>query len=248
MQAAITAAERGHDVTLYEKTDSLGGALKYATGVSFKRDLERFKEYQIRKMGSLGIRVRLNTEVKPELVTQEGPDVVIAAVGADPVVPQISGVDKRSMILAADAYCAEKGIGERVAVVGGGLVGCEVGLHLAQEGKDVAVIEMLDDVALKANIMHRRALMLELEKSVKIRTGMRCIEITDESVVVVGRNGERVVLACDTVVIAVGYRPRSDVVDALADTAPEFMSIGDCAKPRNVLWAVRTGFDAAMAV
>ena len=248
MQAAITAAERGHAVTLCEKTGSLGGALKHAAGVSFKEDLGRFKEYQIRKVGCLAIRVLLNTEVTPELVALEGPDVVIAAVGADPIVPQIPGVDKKSVILAADAYCEKREIGDRVAVIGGGLVGCEIGLHLAQKGKDVAIIEMLDDVALEANIMHRRALMLELEKSVKIRTGMKCTEITDEGVIAVDRNGERVAFACDTVVVAAGYKSRSDVVDALVDTAPEFIAVGDCVKPKNVLQAVRTGYDAAMAV
>ena len=248
MQAAITAAERGHAVTLCEKAGLLGGALKYAASVSFKQDLDRFKEYQIRKVGSLAIKVLLNTEVTPELVALEGPDVVIAAVGADPIIPQIPGVDKKSVILAADAYCEKREIGNRVAVIGGGLVGCEIGLHLAQQGKDVAIIEMLDNVALEANIMHRRALMLELEKSVKIKTRMKCTEITDEGVIVVAQNGERVAFACDTVVVAVGYKSRSDVVDALADTAPEFIAVGDCVKPKNVLQAVRTGYDAAMAV
>jgi len=248
LQAAITAAERGHDVTLFEKSGSLGGNLKHAAGVSFKQDLHLFKEYQVRKVGSLAIRVLLNTEVTPELVALEGPDVVIAAVGANPIVPHIPGVDRKSVILAADAY-GEKGVvGERVAVIGGGLVGCEVGLHLAQKGYDVTIIEMLDDVALEANIMHRRALMLELEKSVKIRTRLKCTEIADEGVIAVDQSGERAVFACDTVVVAVGHKSRSDVVDALVDTAPEFMAVGDCVKPKNVLQAVRTGYDAAIAV
>jgi pyruvate/2-oxoglutarate dehydrogenase complex dihydrolipoamide dehydrogenase (E3) component len=248
MQAAIAAAERGHDVTLCERTGSLGGNLRHAAGVSFKKDLDRFREYQIRKVGSLAIRVLLNTKVTPELVALESPDVVIAAVGADPIIPQIPGVDKKSVILAADAYCEKREIGDRVAVIGGGLVGCEIGLHLAHKGKDVTIIEMLDDVALEANIMHRRALMLELEKAVKIKTGMKCIEITDESVITVDQDGERVAFACDTVVVAVGYKSRSDVVDALIDTAPEFTAVGDCVKPKSILQAVRTGYDAGMAV
>jgi 2,4-dienoyl-CoA reductase-like NADH-dependent reductase (Old Yellow Enzyme family)/thioredoxin reductase len=248
MQAAIAAAERGHDVTLCERAGSLGGNLKHAAGVSFKKDLDRFREYQIRKVGSLAIRVLLNTKVTPELVALESPDIVIAAVGADPLVPQIPGVDKESVILAADAYCEKREIGDSVAVIGGGLVGCEIGLHLAQKGKDVIIIEMLDDVALEANIMHRRALMLELEKSVQIKTCTKCIEITDEGVITIDQNGERVAFACDTVVVAVGYKPRSDVVDALIDTAPEFIAVGDCVKPKSLLQAIRTGYDAAMAI
>jgi len=107
---------------------------------------------------------------------------------------------------------------------------------------------MLDDVALDSNIMHRRALMLELRKSVTLRPSRRCVEITEEGVVVVDKEGERSTVACDSVVIAVGYRPRTDVVDALAGTAPEFMTIGDCVRPRRVLQAVRMGYDAGMAV
>jgi pyruvate/2-oxoglutarate dehydrogenase complex dihydrolipoamide dehydrogenase (E3) component len=173
---------------------------------------------------------------------------VTLSAAAGPVVPQIPGVDKESVVLAADAYGEKTEIGDRVAVIGGGPVGCETGLHLAHKGKDVAIIEMLDDVALDANIMHRRALMLELEKSVKIRAGMECVELTDEGLIAVDRNGERVAFSCDTVVLAVGYRSRSVVVDALFDTAPEFIPVGDCVKPRKILQAVRTGYDAAMGV
>jgi thioredoxin reductase len=126
-------------------------------------------------------------------------------------------------------------------------VGCETDLFVAEQGKDFDIIEILDDVALDANILHRRALLLELEKSVKLRTSTECIEVTDEGVIVIDQNGERVALACDTVVLAVGYRSRSEVVDALMDRAPEFMAVGDCVKPRKVLDAVRTGYDAAMA-
>jgi NADPH-dependent 2,4-dienoyl-CoA reductase/sulfur reductase-like enzyme len=225
-----------------------GVGLKHAAGVSFKEDYHRFLEYQIRKLGTLGVRVLLNTEVTPQVVAREGPEVLIAAVGAEPVLPAIPGLDRESVYLAAEVYGQDSEIGQRVVVVGGGLVGCELALHLAQQGKDVDIIEILDEVALEPNIMHRRALLLELEKALTIRTGVECIEITDEGVIAVGREGERVTFTCDTVVLAVGYRPRSAVVDALFDTAPEFIPVGDCVKPRNLLWALRTGYDAAMAV
>ena len=168
--------------------------------------------------------------------------------GAEPLLPELPGADRESVLLAAEAYGKESEIGDRVVVVAGGLVGCEVALHLAQQRKNVDIIEMLDEVALEANILHRRALLLELEKVVTIRSGLECTEITDEGVIAVDRNGERVTFACDTVVLAVGYRPPSELVDALLDTAPEVVPVGDCVKPRNLLWAVRTGYDAAMAV
>jgi 2,4-dienoyl-CoA reductase-like NADH-dependent reductase (Old Yellow Enzyme family)/NADPH-dependent 2,4-dienoyl-CoA reductase/sulfur reductase-like enzyme len=248
MQAAITAAERGHDVMLCEMSDSLGGALKHAEGVAFKQGLEQFRRYLIRKIVSMPIGVILNMEVTPESVEVASPDVLIASVGAEPIVPSIPGVDKASVILAAAVHSGEAQIGPRVVVIGGGLVGCETGLHLAQQGRDVTIVEMLDEVASDSNLMHRRALMLELAKAVKIRTGLTCIEITSEGVVAAGVDGERTVLPADTVVVAVGYRPRTEVVDALAGTAPEFMTIGDCVRPRRVLYAVRMGYDAGMAV
>lgn len=248
MQAAITASERGHNVTLCEKTDSLGGALKFAKVVSFKDDLNSFKEYQIHRIGSLPVRVLLNTEVTQELIALERPDVLIMAVGAEPIIPVIPGVDKKKVILANEAYDDNTIAGNRVAVIGGGLVGCETGLYLAQKGRDVTIIEMLEDVALEANIMHRRALMLELEKSVKTMPGLKCTEITDRGVTAVDREGKPTLIEADTIIIAVGYRSRSGIVDAMRGAAPEFMAIGDCATPRKVLQAVRTGYDAGMAV
>ena len=248
MQAAITASERGHNVTLCEKTDSLGGALKFARVVSFKDDLNSFKEYQIHRIGSLPVRVLLNTKATPDMIAMERPDVVIAAVGAEPIIPKIPGIDKKSVILAAEVYDEKIMVGNKVAVIGGGLVGCETGLHLAQKGKDVTLIEMLDDVAIEANIMHRRALMLELEKSVKIKAGLKCTEMTDKGVTAVDREGKQTLIEADTIVVAAGYKARSGIVDALRGTAPEFMAIGDCVTPKKILQAVRTGYDAGMAV
>lgn len=249
MQAAITAAERGHDVTLYEKSGSLGGALKYAAQVSFKEDLDKFMRHLIGKAATLpSLAVVLSTEATPSLVEAENPDVVIVAVGAEPIIPDIPGVDGDSVLLAAEVHSEGVETGERIVVVGGGLVGCETGLYLAQQGKEVTIVEMLDEVASDANIMHGRALRLELARAVTIRTGLRCVEITGEGVVCAGRGGERVTIPCDTAVIAVGYESRTDMVDALFGVATEVMTIGDCVRPRRVLQAIRTGYDAAMAI
>ena len=207
-----------------------------------------FKEFQIHRIGSLPVRVLLNTEITPDLVALERPEVLIMAVGAEPIIPMIPGIDKKSVILATEVYDEKIMVGNKVAVIGGGLVGCETGLYLAQKGKDVKVIEMLEDVALEANIMHRRALMLELEKSVQIKAGLKCAEITDKGVTVVNKEGTQTLIEADTNIVAVGYKSRSGIVDALRGAAPEFMEIGDCVKPRKVLQAVRTGYDAGMAV
>jgi 2,4-dienoyl-CoA reductase-like NADH-dependent reductase (Old Yellow Enzyme family)/thioredoxin reductase len=248
MQAAITAAERGHDVTLCEKGETLGGALRHAAGVSFKDDLARFGRQLADKVHSLEIAVICETEVTPEIVAGLDPDVLVVSVGAEPIVPPIPGVDRPAVMLAAWAHAPGAAIGERVVVIGGGQVGCETALHLAQRGRQVTVVEMLDEVAPDANIMHRRALMPELEKAVALRPALKAVEITEAAVVAEGRDGARVELPYDTVVIAVGYRPLTEVVDSLRDAAPEVMTVGDCVKPRKVIQAIRTGYDAGMAI
>jgi 2,4-dienoyl-CoA reductase-like NADH-dependent reductase (Old Yellow Enzyme family)/thioredoxin reductase len=248
MQAAITASEQGHDVTICEKSAVLGGALNFARNVSFKEDLYRFREYQVHRIGNLPVRVLLNTEVTPELVDLERPDVLIAAIGAEPIVPAIPGINKKQVMPAGDSCKDTSGIGKKVVIIGGGLLGCETGVHLAREGRDVTIMEMLDEAAPEANILHRRALMLELEKSVQIKTGVRCTEITDKAVKALDREGREIIIDADTVIVAVGYRARSSAVDILRGTAPEFKEIGDCLKARRVLQAVRTGYDAGMTV
>jgi 2,4-dienoyl-CoA reductase-like NADH-dependent reductase (Old Yellow Enzyme family)/thioredoxin reductase len=273
MQAAITAAERGHDVMLCERSDSLGGALKYAAGVAFKKDLDEFMWHLVRKIAYMPVGVVLNTEITPRLVEAANPEVAILAMGAEPVIPDIPGVDRPSVLLAADVYGEDAELGDRVVVIGGGQVGCETALHLAQQGKDVTIVEMLDEVALDANLTHRRALLLELAKAVKIRSGLECVEIADEGVVAVAKagggrkgggrkggdtegddtegdykEGERITVPGDTFVLAVGYRPRSAMVDAFLETGAEIITIGDCLKPGKVLQAVRAGYDAGMAV
>lgn len=248
MQAAITATENGHEVTLFEKTGALGGALSYSRNVPFKKDLSKFMEYQIRRIASLGIRVRLNTEVTRELFAAEAPDVLIAAIGAEPIIPKIPGIDNKMVIMAAEAHVNDTEIGEKVVIIGGGLLGCETGLFLAQHGKNVTIVEMLGDVALKANILHRRALMLEMGKSVMIRTGLRCTRITDGRLTAGDSEGREIRIEADTVIVAAGFRPSADRLDELRSAALEFTAIGDCAKPGNVLAAVRTGYDAAMAI
>ncbi len=184
----------------------------------------------------------------PEIVDGLQPEVLVVSVGAEPLVPSIPGIDRSSVLLAARAHAPGAAVGERVVVIGGGQVGCETALHLAAQGKQVTIVEMLDEVAPDANIMHRRALLPELHRAVTLRTGNRAVEITDDAVVVEDSEGAPAKVPYDTVVVAVGYRPLTEVVDALRDCAPEVMTVGDCVKPRKVLQAIRGGYDAGMAV
>jgi pyruvate/2-oxoglutarate dehydrogenase complex dihydrolipoamide dehydrogenase (E3) component len=248
MQASITAAERGHDVTLCEKTGALGGALKFAEYVSFKDDLHRFRRYLEHMVAKAKVKVMLNTTVTPELVRDISPDVLIAAVGAEPIIPSLPGIDGDNVVLAVDVHNEGVSIGDRVVIIGGGLVGCETGLHLAQTGRDVTIIEMLSDVARDANVQHRTALIAQLNKYAKVYTEMKCTGITSEGVLATGVDGVERLYKADTVIISVGVKSLSDTVEQLRNKAPDFLWIGDCVKPQKVTEAIKSGYDATLDI
>jgi len=248
MQAAITAAERGHHVILCEKSGSLGGALKFAKHVDFKADLMNFCEYLERKVRSSGAEVHLNTEVSQDTVRIYSPNVLLAAVGAAPIIPAIPGIDRKNVLLATDVYNDGVEIGERVAIIGGGLVGCETGVYLFQKGRDVSIVEMLGDIAVDATRDHKRSLMLEIRKGIKLYINHKCIRITDKGVMLAENNGNGRSLEADSIIIAAGVKPLSDIVESLRDCATDFVAIGDCKKPKKVFEAIRAGYDAAINI
>ena len=137
-------------------------------------------------------------------------------------------------------------IGPRVAVIGGGLVGCESGRYLAQKGHAVTILELRDTVAPDANPRHRPALMAQLAEHTTVRTGLRAVEITPAGVACETAAGERVFLEADTVLCAAGLRPLRETVDALRGTAPIVEVIGDCVKPDIIRGATWRAYHAAL--
>jgi 2,4-dienoyl-CoA reductase-like NADH-dependent reductase (Old Yellow Enzyme family)/thioredoxin reductase len=248
MQAAITAAERGYNVILCEKTGELGGALKATKGVPFKKDLFKFISTKTLLMEKAGVDVRLNSEVTPDLVESIKPDVLIIAVGAEPIIPSIPGIDGSNVIIANDLPDQYDKIGHKVVVLGGGLVGCETAVHMAQEGKDVTVIEMLHEVCPDANPRYRPLLLDQLEKLVTCKTGMKGIRITEEGLIYADIDGNEVLFNADTIICAVGQKPLRSVVDKLRNCAPEVIEIGDCVKPGHVTEAVFGGYWAGIDI
>ena len=166
MEAALKAEAQGHEVILVEKNSRLGGMLHVATReIPFKQDLKRYMEYLIRMVEQKSILVMLNTEATPELIEKIAPDTVICAVGAEPVIPNIPGLDRKEVIKVTDLDRPDLSFGDKIVVIGGGLLGCEEALSLAMEGKDATVLEMMDDVAKDSDILHKKAMMLEYDLS-----------------------------------------------------------------------------------
>ncbi|MBQ8830638.1 MAG: FAD-dependent oxidoreductase [Oscillospiraceae bacterium] len=248
MQCAFTAAQRGHDVTLCEKSDSLGGNLKCEENVPFKSAFPKYISTMSRRMELAEVDVKLNTKVTPEFVREFEPDVLVVAIGAEPLALPIAGIDGNNVISVTDLHKRENDIGKRVCVLGGGLSGCECGVYLAKEGHDVTIIEMRDDVALDANPRHRPALMRELAKHTTVRTGLRASEVSENGLVCTDKDGNEVFIGADTILLASGMKARTDAVDALRGTAPNVQVIGDCDRPMNIRNATFRAYHAGLDI
>lgn len=248
MEAAITAAKRGHDVVLYEKEARLGGWLNMERHLPFKMDMYNYARTLEHECDVYGVKVVLNTPITPKILEEEKPNTFICAIGSEAIIPPIKGVDQKQVAVATDMYDNGFRVGKQVVVIGGGLVGCETALHLGMEGHDVTVIEMRDDVAIDATADHRKYLMLRLEAHVRIACGLRVTGITAEAVEAVDAGGAVHSFPADSVLIAAGLRSRTAEVEALRSPNYDFVVIGDAKRARNVYAAVREGFDAATFV
>ncbi|MBQ8670385.1 MAG: FAD-dependent oxidoreductase [Oscillospiraceae bacterium] len=244
MQAAISLADRGHKVVLAEKSDTLGGAIKFAQHVDFKAKLENFRKVLVRRVESRDIEVMLNTEMTPELAKSLAPDAIVAALGSDPIVPNIPGVELDNVVPAVGMHDQLEKIGKNVVVVGGGLVGCEEAIFLARRGCKVTVIDLKPEFCRDAPYLHHEAVLIEMEKmGVTTYANTRCVEILPDGIVVeVG--GEQRKLNADTVLMAAGMTPKMEEAEAFRSITKEFWKIGDCKKVRNVRLAIHEGYDA----
>ncbi len=245
MQAAITAARRGHRVILAEKSDSLGGLLKFTDHDSLKSDLKRLKDFLIRQAERSGAEIRLHTAVTPELVAQVRPDALLIAAGSTPIVFPLPGIELAQH--ATTAYTHLDALGRTVAVMGGGLVGCETALFLAETGRDVTIIEMQDEVAPDANWMHRVAMLQRFAgcPTLHVRTGLRCTAVTPEGVEAQGKDGAAVQIPAESKIYAFGQRA-VPVGELLTLDVPVIRVIGDCHQVGKTNGAIFDGYHAAM--
>lgn len=248
MQAALTASKRGHDVTLVEKSDRLGGVLLCEENVPFKIHLHEYIENQIRRVGEAGIKVLLNTSLAPEQAEEMKPDVIIAAIGSDPVKPPIPGIDGDNVIFAQYAYTHPEELDGRTVILGGGLVGLELGIYLKNMGKDVCVIEMADKLNCGDNSVHEMGVLAEIKRNgLETHTSTRAVKI-DNAGVTCNYSGAEVFFHADHVVVAAGMRARQKDAAAFAQAAPLFYQVGDCLAATNVAEANRLAFNAAMEI
>ncbi len=184
MQAALTAAGRGHEVILVKKTGVLGGALRCELKVPFKQNLQKYLDQQAELVRTSGIELRLNTEVTPALAQEIKPDVIIAALGARPLVPRIPGIDGQNVLTAGYAYMHAEKVGERAIVLGGGLSGIELAIYLSGLGRKVSIMEMANTLNYSGNIIHSMAINNEIKRlGIEVITSTKAAAITAQGVV-----------------------------------------------------------------
>lgn len=246
MRCAMYLADRNHQVTLYEASDSLGGMIKHADYAPFKWTLKEYKDFLIAQVGKRpNITVKLNTAATPEMIGAENYDVVIAALGALPAKPPIAGVDSVKVYYAADAFIYNEELGKNVVIIGGGEVGTEAGLLLAQKGHNATVVEMRSELAADATKIHYRAMFRdawEAEPNFHSVCNATVTAISPRGVTYRNQSGEEVTLPADSVVISAGMKARTDEAMRFYGTAPLFYMIGDCKRPGTILECNRTAF------
>jgi NADPH-dependent 2,4-dienoyl-CoA reductase/sulfur reductase-like enzyme len=251
MEAALIASSRGHHVTLYEKERELGGNLRVAASPVFKADMKKYLDWLIDQVQQAPVKVILSTKATAALIKAEKPDVLIAAVGAEPYIPDISGLKRANAVIASDIDTGKVSTGETVVVAGAGLVGCETALLLAQQGKKVTVIDMIEEseIAVDAGIAPRAELQEQLRQlgaEFKVRVTLE--EVNAEGAVVVDKNSKRFTIPADTVVLALGYQARTELVKSFEKLAREVYVVGDCREPRNLMAAIHDGFNVAVEI
>ncbi len=249
MYAAVTAAERGHAVTLLEKGDKLGGQLWFTEIDTDKESLLRFRDSMVARCKYAGVEVRLNTEATRELVESMHPDAVICAVGAHPFVPPIAGIDKAQHALYAYTHPDEVK-GKRVVIIGGGAIGCESGYFFASEwGAKVDILEMRDDVCIDSGMSQRMALLPRMKKAgMGTFCSVQVQEVTDGGVKFTDKGEQEQFLEADLVLHCCGSRSNDDIVKSLEGCCPWFVVTGDAKQARTVKMATYEGFCAAMDI
>lgn len=250
MNAALSAKKRGHDVTLFEAGNVLGGQLYYAKHVWFKEDMERYRAYLENQVKKAGVTLRLGVRATAKLVRQEMPDALILALGASPIIPKITGVALPHVVTCMNLFGNEGQLGKRVAVIGGGMVGCETALHLSRLGHIVDLVEAIDILALDGTYTERLHTLhfIEEDPSITVHCDTKCIEIKKEGILVQKENQEPCFFEADSVALCVGMKARTEELGEFENIAFDTIVIGDCKKVSSIAFATASGYDAGLVL
>ncbi|NLI89330.1 MAG: FAD-dependent oxidoreductase [Epulopiscium sp.] len=241
MEAARAAALSGHEVSLYEQTGRLGGEFAVGAIPPEKGDLILYSSWVARQIKKLGVDINLQTEFTAKMLDEKKPDKVIIATGSHYKKPNIPGIDKKHIVNATDVLLGNVEVGQKVVVLGGGLIGSETATYLGENGKDVTIVEQKESIAIEEEGTRRKFLMELVEDlDIKLMTNTKLLEINNESVHL-ERSGVETDLKADTVVLALGLEPNANLEEEIKDRV-DITIVGDAIKPRDALEAIREGF------
>jgi 2,4-dienoyl-CoA reductase (NADPH2) len=275
MKAAITASDRGHQVILVEKSLQLGGQLLLNEKIPGREEILLAARDLERNLKTRSVEILLGRDADQALIREVGPDALIVATGASPLLPPLSGINHPKVVLAWDVLAGKATVGRKVIIVGGNAVGLETALCLASHGtispevlhflmvnkaesqdtieellnrgdKEVCVVEMTKKLGQDIGNSTRWTIMAELKRlGVKVITGAKAVEVNDAGLRI-HKDTREEVLSADSIVIATGSKSENTLA-SLKDLAPEVYVIGDAKKPRNALEAIREGFLTGLA-
>ena len=243
LKAAATAAKRGYDVTLLEKKEFLGGALEAAGSMALKKDVAAQKDYLIRQVYKEGVDVRLGVTADLDTVKQFRPDLVVVAIGANPIIIPIPGYKGKHVMTAVPALLYKERVGNHVVIIGGGEVGCEMACEFTAMGKTVTVLELMKDILAAPSFVANKQNIRRLvsESGARILTSAKTKEILPDGVIV-EHDGTEETIPCDTVIFSTGFRPDHSLYEAIRKEGIDVLQIGDAVKPGKVLDAIHQGY------
>jgi 2,4-dienoyl-CoA reductase-like NADH-dependent reductase (Old Yellow Enzyme family)/thioredoxin reductase len=248
MIAAATASQRGHSVRLYEKKDFLGGKLRIAMLPPGKADISKIIAYMENKLKKTDVDIKLNTEFGPEDL-KDNPDVVIIAGGSIPARIEVPGIDGDNVFSAEEVLTEKVELGQKVVVIAGGSEGAETAEFLVAKGKEVALVEQLDQIAIDMSPSNRPLIIQKLYGSgVNIILNNKLKAITKDSAIFEDNSGKETEVHGESFVMAIGYVPNHDFFHRIRGMVNEVYIIGDAYLPRKAKDAIREGFQIGINI
>lgn len=245
--AALTAAERGHEVILLEKAPKLGGHLKAAPKASGKTSWNKFLGFLERSVKKSSVETKMECELSEDAVKDNNPDVVVVATGVKLKKLTVPVAEGREVLGPGPILFGKKEGGKNNVIIGAGLVGSEIAEFLAEKGKQVTVVERLSSSAGEMDVINRTILLQKLNKyGVKIHLNANVKEITATKVIITDSTGKEIELEADTVINATGFDPNNDPFFKLKDIVKDVHIIGDAKKPSNIHDAVHEGYQLGL--
>lgn len=243
LEAAYTAAARGHKVYIYEEKGEIGGQVLPGSVPPHKEELKGIVEYYKEVLPKVGVNLNLNHKVTAEEIAKWEADEVVFATGGQPIVPPIPGLKEYGFLTAVEVLRGKKQAGDKVAIIGGGLIGMETADYLSEQGKEVIVIELLEEVARDMGVFEKNLIMKRLkERGVEIYVKTRLKEV-GKALLVETPEGEKELPLPDTIVLAVGLKPDPSLYEEVSKVLPQekLHVIGDAKEVRKIVHAISEG-------